>query len=96
MATDNWELIARAARPPLTTVDMDLTGVGRRAAECLLSAIDGEPRHGRIVVPARLVVRASTGLPYADPERDAARHYHDFCIHEAPLAPGPGRSAAPQ
>ena len=82
VSTDNWELLARAARPPLTSVDMDLTGVGRRAAECLLDAIEGDPRRGRIVVPARLVVRASTGLPYVDPERDAPRHYHDFCLHE--------------
>jgi hypothetical protein len=28
------------------------------------------------------VVRASTGLPYPDPEADAPRRYHDFCIHE--------------
>jgi hypothetical protein len=33
-------------------------------------------------VPAEIVVRASTGLPYLDPEADAPRRYHDFCIHE--------------
>ena len=90
VGTDNWELLARAARPPLTTVDMDLAGVGRRAAECLLAAIEGEPRHGRIVVPApRLVVRASTGLPYTDPEASAPRHYHDFCLHPTALSREP-------
>jgi LacI family transcriptional regulator len=82
VSTDNWELVARAARPPLTTVDMRLADVGRRAAECLLAAIAGEPRPGRHPVAARLVVRASSGLPFIDPEADAPRHYHDFCLHD--------------
>ena len=38
---DNWEVIATGCRPPLTTVDMDLTRLGRYAAEQLLAAIDG-------------------------------------------------------
>ena len=88
IATDNWALIARAARPPLTTVDMRLDGVGRLAAHCLIDAIEGRAINGRHVVPAEIVVRASTGLPYLDPEADAPRRYHDFCIHE------PGRSPA--
>jgi LacI family transcriptional regulator len=84
VATDNWELVARAARPPLTTVDMRLADVGRRAAECLLAAIAGEPSPGGHVIPARLVVRASSGLPYADPPDVAPRRYHDFCLHDVP------------
>jgi LacI family transcriptional regulator len=82
VSTDNWELMARAARPPLSTVDMCLTDVGHRAAESLLAAIDGRPKRGRHLVPSRLVVRGSTGLPYLDPEGDAPRRYHDFCIHK--------------
>jgi LacI family transcriptional regulator len=82
VATDNWALIARAARPPLTTVDMRLGEIGRLAARFLIAAIDGEAIDGRHVVAAELVVRASSGLPYLDPCADAPRSYHDFCIHE--------------
>jgi LacI family transcriptional regulator len=57
---DNWTVMAEAAQPPLTTVDMNLPEVGRTAAEALLSAIDGHPEHGTRTVPSRLVVRAST------------------------------------
>ena len=81
-ATDNWALIARAARPPLTTVDMRLGEVGHRAAHLLIAAIEGRPIHGRHVAPAELVVRASSGMPYVDPTADAPRSYHDFCIHQ--------------
>ncbi|MGZ4245270.1 MAG: LacI family DNA-binding transcriptional regulator [Solirubrobacteraceae bacterium] len=81
LGTDNWALVARAARPPLTTVDMRLDEVGRRAARFLIAAIDGRAISGRHVAPAQLVVRASTGLPYLDPDADAPRSYHDFCIH---------------
>jgi LacI family transcriptional regulator len=83
IGTDNWALVARAARPPLTTVDMRLDDVGRRAAHFLIAAIDGGAIAGRHVSPAQLVVRASTGLPYLDPGADAPRSYHDFCIHAA-------------
>ena len=82
VGTDNWALIARAARPPLTTVDMRLGEIGRRAAHFLIAAIEGRPIHGRHVVPAELVVRASSGVPYVDPTADAPRSYHDFCIHQ--------------
>ncbi len=89
VGTDNWALIARAARPPLTTVDMCLSEVGRRAAHFLIAAIDGQRISGRHVAPAQLVVRASSGVPYLDPAADAPRRYHDFCIHAPPVtAPG--------
>jgi LacI family transcriptional regulator len=57
---DNWDVMTEASRPPLTSVDMDLEGLGRQAAELLLSAIDGEPRHGLHLHPCRLTIRAST------------------------------------
>jgi LacI family transcriptional regulator len=63
VGTDNWELIAEGSRVPLTTVDMGLTEVGRRAAQRLLEAIDGEGRSGIEVVPSHLVVRSSTESP---------------------------------
>ena len=58
---DNWEILATACRPPLTTVDANLSQLGRFAAEQLLAAIDGRPAHGLHRVPSRLVVRQSTG-----------------------------------
>lgn len=58
---DNWEVVAPACRPPLTTVDMNLTQLGRYAAEKLLAAIDGRPARGLHTLPCELVVRESTG-----------------------------------
>ena len=57
---DNWTVMAEAAQPPLTTIDMNLPEVGRMAAEVLLSAIAGQAEHGTRTVPSRLVVRSST------------------------------------
>ena len=57
---DNWDTMALASRPPLTTIDMDLVEVGRIAALRLLEAIDRRPAPGVHTVPCRLVVREST------------------------------------
>jgi LacI family transcriptional regulator len=57
---DNWEVMALASRPPLTTIDLDLEDLGRRAAEQLLDAIAGHPHHGVSYTPMELVPRAST------------------------------------
>ncbi|UQU62919.1 LacI family transcriptional regulator [Couchioplanes caeruleus] len=57
---DNWDVMTTASRPPLTSVDMDLEGLGRAAAELLLRAIDGDPRPGLHRHPAQLVIRGST------------------------------------
>jgi len=57
---DNWDTMALASRPPLTTIDMDLTEIGRTAALRLLDAINDEPGPGVHTVPCRLVVREST------------------------------------
>jgi LacI family transcriptional regulator len=56
---DNWDTMALAARPPLTTVDMNLDEIGRRAALRLLEAIDGRATGGVDPVPCSLVVRQS-------------------------------------
>lgn len=63
---DNWEVMAEASRPPLTTVDMNLTELGRTAALRLMDAIDGRPASGLEALPCRLVVRESTGAPAGD------------------------------
>jgi LacI family transcriptional regulator len=60
VGTDNWEIIAEGARPPLTSVDLRLSDIGRVAAERLLDAIEGRPHSGTEIVPCQLVVRAST------------------------------------
>jgi LacI family transcriptional regulator len=57
---DNWEVMATACRPPLTTVDMNLTQLGRSAAQRLLAAIEGHPEPGLHLAPCQLVVREST------------------------------------
>jgi LacI family transcriptional regulator len=58
---DNWDIFAGTNRPPLTSVDMCLKELGRRAAGELLDAIDGRPSHGLRRLPCRLVIRESTG-----------------------------------
>ncbi len=57
---DDWDVMALASRPPLTTVALDLTEVGRTAAQLLLDAVQGSHRPGAVVLPTRLVLRAST------------------------------------
>ncbi|MFC8732384.1 LacI family DNA-binding transcriptional regulator [Luteimicrobium sp. NPDC057192] len=57
---DNWEVLAMNARPPLSTIDMNLQELGRRAAGMLFDAIGGSPTHGVEKLPCRLMVRGST------------------------------------
>jgi LacI family transcriptional regulator len=66
---DNWEILSAGTRPPLTSVDMGLEGLGGKAAQLLLDLIEGEPVSGVQRLPCRLVVRASStmeGSPPAD------------------------------
>ena len=57
---DNWEVMALAARPPLTSVDMNLRTLGREAGERLLEMIGGKRVRGVWRRPCSLVVRQST------------------------------------
>ncbi|MFC0266743.1 LacI family DNA-binding transcriptional regulator [Kushneria aurantia] len=58
---DNWEIFADATRPPLTTVDMGLVELGRRAGLGFLNMIEGLPvTEGVTHTPTELVVRASS------------------------------------
>ena len=57
---DNWPVMALASRPPLTSVDLRLEDLGRRAATVLLDAIAGTAHHGVLELPAQLVPREST------------------------------------
>jgi LacI family transcriptional regulator len=62
---DNWDVMVSACQPPLSSVDMDLEGLGRAAAGLLLEAINGEsaPAPGQHVRSCRLVLRESTAVP---------------------------------
>jgi LacI family transcriptional regulator len=57
---DNWNVMAEACRPPLTTIDPNLAEVGRVAARELLAAIEGNAPGGIRTVACNLVVREST------------------------------------
>jgi len=57
---DNWTVLTADSRPPLTSMDMNLELLGRRAAERLSKAIGGETTAGTELLPCRLVVRGST------------------------------------
>ncbi|QBD82941.1 LacI family transcriptional regulator [Ktedonosporobacter rubrisoli] len=59
---DNWEIIAAATRPALTTVDMNLHELGRIAGTRLLAMIAGEKASGIIRLPCSLIVRDSCGV----------------------------------
>lgn len=63
---DNWAVMVEACRPPLTSVDMDLEGLGRQAAELLLTAIDGDPSPGMHLHPCRLTMRSSTAVNHEE------------------------------
>ena len=60
VGVDNWKIVAEATRPPLTTIDLNLEEVGRKAGELLLAAIDGRTAPGIHWVPCSLVVRESS------------------------------------
>jgi LacI family transcriptional regulator len=59
---DNWEIVAAATRPPLTTVDMNLKELGREAGRLILDLAEGKPvEPGIRALPCKLVVRQSCG-----------------------------------
>jgi LacI family transcriptional regulator len=58
---DNWDVMAGAARPPLTSVDMNLKALGREAGERLIGMIAGDKTSGVRRLPCTLVIRESCG-----------------------------------
>ena len=58
---DNWEVMALAARPPLTSIDMNLKALGREAGDSLIDMIAGKQAERRQRRPCSLVVRESSG-----------------------------------
>ncbi|MDR1432691.1 MAG: LacI family transcriptional regulator [Propionibacteriaceae bacterium] len=59
---DDWDVIALASRPALTTVDPQLADLGRIAAGLILRSLAGERLSGLAKHDCRLVVRDSTSL----------------------------------
>lgn len=57
---DNWEPIACATRPTLTTVDMNLEAIGRHVGQCLLDLLAGELLSGIVRLPCTLIKRDSS------------------------------------
>lgn len=50
-------------RPRLTTVRQDFRRLGDKVVETLVDVIEGEARRGPVLLPAQLVLRASTARP---------------------------------
>ncbi|HTN61719.1 MAG TPA: LacI family DNA-binding transcriptional regulator, partial [Devosia sp.] len=59
---DNWEIVAAATRPPLTSVDMNLKALGKQAGLTVLAMAEGQAvEPGIRKLPCQLVVRQSCG-----------------------------------
>lgn len=58
---DNWEIVAKQTRPPLTTIDMELKELGRRAGLAIHKLCNGETvEPGVTRLPCSLVLRSSS------------------------------------
>lgn len=65
VGVDNWEVMAEASRPPLTTVDLSQTELGSIAATMIIDAIGGRrlPRGVTRVEPSLVMRESSASLP---------------------------------
>ncbi|MFC7787744.1 LacI family DNA-binding transcriptional regulator [Microbacterium sp. MAHUQ-60] len=59
---DNWDVMALASRPMLTTIDARLDDLGRLAAHSVLSVLEGKEMRGEIAHECELIVRGSTAV----------------------------------
>ena len=57
---DNWLVMAEAARPPLTSVDMNLCELGAEAGRRMAEMIRGTPMRGTVRLLCSLILREST------------------------------------
>jgi LacI family transcriptional regulator len=72
---DNWDVIAAATRPAITTIDMNLHELGRQAGLRLLDMMGGPRPTGVERLPCSLVVRRSCGANTGvDEKTEAAAH----------------------
>ena len=58
---DNWQILAEATRPALTTIDLNLKELGREAGRRLMDMIAGARLKGVRRLPCSLIVRQSCG-----------------------------------
>ena len=58
---DNWGVMAEAARPALTSVDMNLEALGREAGASLMEMMGGRALKGVRRLPCSLVIRDLCG-----------------------------------
>ena len=65
---DNWAVMTEASRPPLTSIDMNLSELGREAGKLLIRMISGERISGVQRMPCTLRVRQSCGAAAPQPE----------------------------
>jgi LacI family transcriptional regulator len=64
VGVDNWDVMVEAARPQLTTIDLNLTAIGRQAATIIIDAIGGlAVPAGRRTVEPSLIMGESTASP---------------------------------
>ncbi len=57
---DNWDVMTLAARPPLSSVDLNLRSMGRIAGEALIDIMSGQHLSGVRRLPCSLVIRESS------------------------------------
>lgn len=57
---DNWNVMTDATRPPLSSIDMNLSALGHEAGRLLVDMIGGDTIRGIRRLPCTLVVRQST------------------------------------
>jgi len=67
---DNWEPIASATRPALTTVDMNLQAVGQYVGQALLDLLAGKQLSGITRLPCNLIIRESSSVSSASGPSD--------------------------
>ncbi|MEO7223170.1 MAG: LacI family DNA-binding transcriptional regulator [Devosia sp.] len=57
---DNWNVMTLAARPQLSSIDMNLSTLGSEAGEALIAIMTGRPMRGVRRLPCSLVIRESS------------------------------------
>jgi LacI family transcriptional regulator len=71
---DNWGVMAEAARPALTSVDMNLEALGREAGASLMEMMGGCALKGVRRLPCSLVIRDSCGARAAGAPKGENNH----------------------
>jgi LacI family transcriptional regulator len=78
---DNWEIVAAATRPALTTIDMNLSELGREAGRRLVGVMRGESERGVRRLPCNLIIRDSCGFRRAAREGEQDAEFYAGAVH---------------